>query len=45
MIFGDLYLDKEVIYYVGLCIIENMVCKIKDRCILFDINLVYKVMC
>lgn len=42
MILGDLYLDKEVIYHVGLCTVENMVCKIKDRCISFEINLIYK---
>lgn len=24
MILGDLYLDKEVIYHVGLCTVENM---------------------
>lgn len=44
-ILGAFYLDKEIIYHVGLCIIENMVGEIKDRCISSEINLIYKVLC
>lgn len=39
MILGDLYLDKEAIYHAGLCTTENAVCKIKDRCISFEMNI------
>ena len=42
MILGDSYLDKEVIYHIGLCTIENVVSRIKDRCISFEMNLIYE---
>lgn len=45
MILGDFYLDKGIICHVGLCVIENMVGEIKDRCISFEINLIYQVLC
>lgn len=41
-ILGDLNLDKEVVYLVGLCPIENGVCKIKDRCISFETSVIYR---